>query len=142
MVDLSQKDLLVFLGRVVNGVVDEVADNPFNCSGITADHTGSIRCEMEMIPHLFGNALIAVCNFCQPLGDVERGKLQLFRAAFQLGQIQHIVDQQGKSVGFLNDYLQMFGSFFRIVAGQVPNHFCIRFHHGQRCPHIMGHICN
>lgn len=92
-VDLPQENLSVFLGGVVDGVVNQIANDTFNFALIAIYHAGSIRRKMQVISHLLRNTLIAVGNFLHLHCNVKFRALQFLRAAFQLGKIQHVVDQ-------------------------------------------------
>ena len=74
------------------------------------------------------------------LGDVEGAVVQLLCAALQTGEIQHVVHQQGEPVGLLDDDVEVLFPLHRIVAGEIPDHLRIRFHHGEGRAQVVGYV--
>ena len=139
-IPLRDKHLFVLLGGVIDRVIDQVSDHAVDLALVAAYHAGLVQRQMDLIAHTLRHALIAVHDLRHALGDVKRAVIQLLCSAFQLGQVQHIVDDLRQPVGFLDDDVQVLFPLHRIVPRQVTNHFRIGFHHGQGRSQVVGNV--
>ncbi len=112
---LADEDLLVLTG-IINRIVDEVIDDLLYLHDVAADSPRLIGGEVDIVAHFLGDALEAADYLGELAAYLEFRGTQFLPAALKLGEVKDVVDHEGKAVGLVNDDLEVFVAFHRIIA--------------------------
>ena len=122
---------------VVYRVIDQVIQHLQDHTAVGKNRYACVCRKGNAVTLMCRKGIVAPHDLLYCGGQVKFFKYHLARAGLDLGKIQKIAYKLGKSRGFINNDLDVFGGVF---AGNITHNLAIPLDHRQRCAQIMRNV--